>query len=184
MSRILLKILSNASIRIAVMRFLLAVFTLSCIVLMPTASAQTRLLPAKLGPLALERELEGEEARAYLNGLHAKSIAPATSSVAVYKAAGTSGMLYVSTYASPKKAQVSFDRMSRLMRGGNKTFSNHRSFRLGEIVVNQCDGLGQVHYYFHRYENVWWLSVDAPVATLALSDLLNHINSHRVKRPQ
>lgn len=63
--------------------------------------------------------------------------------------------------------------MSRAIGGESNGFGHHESFRVDGKQVEFVVGQGQVHFFFARGTDVYWLGIDARLARGALAQLLD-----------
>ena len=132
-------------------------------------------LPFELGTLKLTKSLQGKEARAFINRLHEKDATPKNSVMGEYGGGKEQATLYVSTYDLSSNAAEAAKRMKRLISKGNRVSGQYKEFKHGRLVIGECEGLGQIHYFFLCRDRVFWLAVDSSVAGASLESLLRSV---------
>jgi hypothetical protein len=55
---------------------------------------------------------------------------------------------------------------------GNPVFEAYQGLSLGGQEVSQCVGMEQIHFFFARNTDLYWLSSNPPLAQQAVDDLL------------
>jgi hypothetical protein len=135
-------------------------------------------LPAGLGALKLVRSMTGEEARSFLNRLHAKADAPKSSLAGEYSAMDNQATLYISVYKIPSDASAASRQMAARIKAGNPVFGHYEETNNRGLKISRCLGLGQVHFFFRYRERLLWLAVDPPAASQALDALINAVTSN------
>lgn len=148
--------------------FLLTLFTSSVV-------SQSTDLPTTLGTLKLTHQLHGKEAQSFLNRLHDKEIAPKTSVMGRYRDGKYEASLYVSVFVSRSAAVEAFGQMTRLIRVGNRVFTQYKQLSKEKASAGRCEGLGQTHFFFSQRNQVYWLGADPRVAEDSFQALLGFL---------
>ena len=146
-----------------------------CLSVVASVSAQRRELPQSLGRLSLVKTLEGKDAKASVDQLHQKAVAPKSSVTGEYEGGNRSATLYASLYYSQREAKAAGSRMMQLIGGGNRVFGHYSEQHHGRLLIGRCVGLGQIHYLFQQGERVFWLSVDPLLESEVLEGLLKFV---------
>ncbi len=138
------------------------------------AIAQTAKLepPKALGVLELAHELRGKEALQAIDRLHGKGVSAADAYVAHYEKDGQVAMLYVSRPARSSMTGAQIDRMVAGIRTGKTPFTHLKSSDREGTTVYSAIGQGQIHYFYSRGADVFWVAADPAVAREVIARLL------------
>lgn len=129
-------------------------------------------LPARVGELILISEIQGENAREIVDRKHGKGVSPKQSYVGSYQASAGRADIYLSTYANTSEAQNVYRTMAGRIGAGGTPFFRYQSVVISGQSVSFCVGLGQVHYFFFHNEELYWVSADAHVAQITITELI------------
>jgi len=154
---------------------------LACLLGLSSSLSQMPELPKSLGRLKLTKTLEGHEAQAFVDQLHQKAVAPKRSVTGEYQAGSLAASLYVSTYKADREAREAGDRMTRLIRGGNRVFGHYSEEVRSSVRVGRCVGMGQIHYLFRQGPRLFWLGADPAVSEEALDYLLRSVTARMIR---
>ncbi len=140
---------------------------------MPMGGSETQaslgILPRTLAGLPMTEEVTGPDAVSEVAKLHGSDFPISSAEIAQY--AGGRAMVWVSMSAdAATSATMAEDMAARIAEGGSP-FDPPKALP-GEEGVWVTHGRGQVHYFFARGDEVWWLSADRGIARLALSEVL------------
>lgn len=137
------------------------------------AQAQTHPdgVPPQIGPLKLVKSLQGKEAQSFLNRLHKKEVAPKVSWMGQYSSNSYQATLYVSVYETQAQAAGASRTMTARIKSGNQVFRHYAETTNRGLKISRCLGLGQVHWFFHFRDSLFWLAVDPPIASRSLDSL-------------
>lgn len=126
-------------------------------------------LPAFVADQAMVDSLAGEQAVEQVARLHASSFPILDATIATY---GDGVTIWAATAEDPAGATAMARDMARRIAAGGSPFDTPH--RLRDVPgVWETSGMGQLHYFFARGEEVWWLSSDASIAARALADVLD-----------
>jgi hypothetical protein len=142
-------------------------------------------LPPRLDGAILSRSLEGEEARAIVNRMHGKGVAPVRSLIGFYgDDAGSAAVLYVSVYSEPEEASGAVTKMrDGILRGGG-VFGEYTEFDVAGRRVSGCTGMGAQHYFFAAGKGVYWVAAPRGRAFSLAQDLVGRMGtSGEITRP-
>jgi hypothetical protein len=135
-------------------------------------------LPPRLAGAILARRLEGEEARAIVNRLHGKGVAPLRSLIGFYgDDAGSAAIVYVSVYSEPGEASGVAARMrDGILRGGS-VFGAYTEYEVAGRRIAGCTGTGSQHYFFAAGRGVYWLAAPGGKAFSLAQDLAVRVDA-------
>lgn len=131
------------------------------------------LVPEKLAGMELQQTLLDKEAEEKVNQLHGKSVSGTENIVAYYENDDYKGELYISTFKDTLKALDIFHNMMRGVRRDTSVFTHFTPRIVGEQSIIMLLGMRQVHYFFTKGREVYWLQIDQPKAEIAISELIN-----------
>lgn|GEM_PF-919593 len=154
------------------------VIALLAVIVLLSACQYSQPLPDSLAGLALVRHVEGDEASEFINRLHGKGVTPESNVVGFYQGEAGKATVYLSTYRQTEHANDAYNRMARLIEGGNPVFGHFRTVEVESRAVAFCLGLGRAHYFFASEANLYWLEVDIPIAFDTIRDLVGHVQGN------
>ncbi len=131
------------------------------------------LVPEKLAGMELQQTLLSKDAEEKVNQLHGKFVSGTENIVAYYNNDDSEGELYVSTFKDTLMALDIFHNMMRGVRQDTSVFTHFTPRVIGDQGVIMLLGMGQVHYFFTKGREVYWLQIDQPKAELAISELID-----------
>jgi hypothetical protein len=131
------------------------------------------LVPENLAGMELQQTFVNKEAEKIVNQLHGKFVSGTENIVAYYNNDDSKGELYISTFKDTLKALEIFHKMMRGVRQDTSVFTHFTPRIIGEQAVVMVIGVGQIHYFFTKGREVYWLQIDQPKAELAISDLID-----------
>jgi hypothetical protein len=134
-------------------------------------------LPPYILHLALTEETKGEAARQLINSMHGNSITPEENLIGTYVSPDGSGTLYLSMYGTAEEAKAACDTMEHSIANGNPVFTHFRKINAGVQKYCMCLGNAKAHYFFVHNANLYWWSVDIPVAQASIRDLLKRVQT-------
>ncbi len=130
-------------------------------------------LPETIAGLSLSRASYGPEAVAEVTRLHNKSFPLSSGAAAMYGRSGEMVMLWVTgTPARPMAAKMISD-MKTAIEEADSPFTPVGVRNISDRTVHELTGMGQQHFYFQSAALVVWLSVDEPIAEIALAEALD-----------
>ncbi len=136
-----------------VLIILLAIATVAC-------GQKKSYVPKSILQYQLTRLLQGEEAKAFINKLHFKRVAPVESMVGFYKNGEKQGIVYVTVYQDSQQAQKDWQTMVDKISQGNEVFVQGAVMEIDGNEVFRCFGLGQTHFVFTHKNALIWLQVE------------------------
>jgi hypothetical protein len=130
-------------------------------------------LPHRLGDAPLIRRVEGDEARAVVDRMHGRGVAPVFSQIGYYGDDGGSGaVLYASVYQGVPEASAAEEKMRVLIGGGGGVFSRYAEYQVEGCRISGCDGMGGRHYFFSRGRRLYWLAAPKETAFSLVQEML------------
>ena len=129
-------------------------------------------LPPEIRGLPLVQVISGEDAVRMTERLHGKAVAPSETHIGRYGTGSTHAMLYVSHFDSDQEAESVLAAMSASIGDGSSGFGHHEQFSIDRRGVHMVIGQGQVHFFFVRTADLFWLGMDAEMAREGLAQLL------------
>lgn len=151
----------------------LAVILIPIMLLAPACRrAQSIAIPKDLAGMRILRQLNGAQATELIDHLHGKGVSPQQSLVAFYADASNKATVYVSRYSDVSEAISMKREMAKRIAAGNPVFEAYQELSLGAQQVSRCVGMGQIHFFFVRDADLYWLSANPPLAQQAVDDLL------------
>jgi hypothetical protein len=142
-----------------------------------TRNRKVQELPKAISHLHLIEEVNGEEARKQVDELHRKEVAPADNIIGKYQSMDGNAVLYLSAYSNPKEADEQFEKMVIRIRDDNGVFTHFRETNVEGVRVILCLGMGQAHYFFVSGGNLYWFTVDIPIAQASVKELVRLTNA-------
>lgn len=122
--------------------------------------------------MKMVQHLSGAQAKQMINHLHGKGVAPQENHVAFFGDGRYKATLYVSRYSDESEANSMEKGMAARIAAGNPVFSEYEVVSFSSQQLSRCVGMGQIHFFFARDAELYWLSADRPCAQQALDDLL------------
>jgi hypothetical protein len=136
-------------------------------------------LPPSILHLALTEETKGEAARQLINSMHGNSITPEDNVIGTYVSPDGSGTLYLSMYGTEEEATAACNTMEHAIANDNPVFTHFRKINAGGQQYSMCLGNAKAHYFFVHKTNLYWWSVDVPVAQASVRDLLKRVQTQK-----
>jgi hypothetical protein len=162
--------------------FITSVMLLVFVLLFLLMPHQRRLeLPQSILQLRLTEEIRGTQAQEIIDAMHQKSVTPDENVIGTYFSTEGSAKLYVSVYASPKKAEEQYGKMIDLIRTGSVIFSHIRELEVQGEKIYLCLGLGQAHYFFLLKKELYWWAVDPQVAQSSMQELIRLVKKENIR---
>lgn len=131
------------------------------------------LVPEQIAGMELQQTLVNKEAEKIVNQLHGKFVSGTENLVAYYENDNTKCELYISTFPDTLKALDVFHRMMRGVRHDTTVFTHFTPRAIGEQGFIMLLGMGQVHYFFTKGREVYWLQADQTKAEQAITELIH-----------
>jgi len=125
-----------------------------------SCSNHTDLLPKHITTYRLEKKLEGEEARLFVDKLHFQKVAPLKTEIGFYKGNTGPATIYISFYANSELAENDFRRMTKKISASNSVFTGEGFIKINQKLVYRCFGLGQSHAVFSHNKLLFWVTMD------------------------
>lgn len=131
------------------------------------------LVPERLAGMDLQQTLLNKEAEKIVNQLHGKSVSGTENIVAYYQNDEAKCELYISTFQDTSKAFDIFHKMMRGVRHDTSVFTHFTPRVIGEQGVIMLLGLGQVHFFYAKGKEVYWLQTAEKKAEEAIKELIH-----------
>lgn len=138
-------------------------------------SQKSGYFPEELLDIPLEKIITGEEAKAVVNKLHFNKVTEERNEIAFYKSIQNSITIYITFYRNEESAADNFKKMTGKISPENSVFIGGNFIKLNDITIYRCFGMGQTHFVFYQYENLYWLSVPTIGNEKYLKEYLNRI---------
>jgi hypothetical protein len=142
---------------------------------------QTINLPKSILQLRLTEEIRGKQAQEIIDALHKKSLTPEVNAIGSYFSTDGGATLYVSHYASRKKAEEQLAVMAAIVLSGNEAFTRFRIIQLQGHDTYLCYGLGQAHYIFLYENDLYWWASDVQLAHASAQELVRILHQDQQK---
>jgi hypothetical protein len=133
-------------------------------------------LPPELAGLSLEKRLEGEAAKRFVDRLHGQEVTPADNEIGFYTGAAGRATVYVTHYAQRSQALAERRRMMESISSASAVFTQIEQLELEGKQVHRCLGMGQVHYVFDHGQSLFWVAVDPVLGAPFLRTYLIHLD--------
>ncbi len=153
-------------------KILIFFFLITSILACSKKSDIEKFVPEKLAGMELQKTLLDEEAEKIVNQLHGKVVSGTENVVAYYENDNTKCELYISTFPDTIKALDVFHKMMWGVRRDTSIFKQFTPRLIGDQGIIMLFGLGQVHYFFTKGKEVYWLQADEEKAEEAIKDLV------------
>jgi hypothetical protein len=149
-----------------------------CVVLAGCGPKQGEFLPPHLGESSLARRLQGEEARAIVDRMHGKGVAPLFSQIGFYgDTAGAGALLYVSVYEHASGAAGADEKMRVRIAQPGGAFSDYAQYHVAGRLISSCEGMGQRHYFFAAGKRLYWIAAPEASAFSLVQELVTGLKS-------
>lgn len=153
-----------------ILHFTLFIFVIGC-------SKEINYLPETLFEYKLEKKLDGEEAKNFVNKLHFNEVTDLQNEIAFYQKENKNLTIYITHYNSQEEALKDEIKMTDKISPENSVFIAGKYFQVNNKNVYECFGMGQAHYVFSSNGKLFWISVDSVTGRDFLKNYLELIEN-------
>jgi hypothetical protein len=126
----------------------------------------------------LEKKLEGEAARLFVDKLHFQKVAPLKTEIGFYKSSGGPAAIYISFYANGEQAETALKKMTQKISTNNSVFIGGEFSKIKDKTVYRCFGMGQSHAIFSDRNFLFWISTNTVGGKKFLINYINYLENN------
>lgn len=138
-------------------------------------NSEINYLPGEILDLKLNKKLQGEGAKDFVNKLHFNSVTDEENKIGFYKDEKNEAIIYITFYQNEKLADDYYNKMINKISPENSVFINPEIVEVADRKIYRCFGMGQSHYVFTSGSNLLWVSVDSHLGKMFISEYLTSI---------
>ncbi len=150
-------------------------FNLFAIILFISCGSVKDPVPSKLFDFNIEKKLTGEEAVAFINRLHNKSVTDTENIIGFYSGPKGKLIIYLTKYESAKNAETDFERMTKKISPQNSVFLKGNFSERKGIKIYSTFGMGMTHFVFRHNKDLYWISAGTMWASEFLDQYLDYL---------
>lgn len=145
------------------------------VLILVSCSSEKDFLPEEILDYKLNKKLEGESAKDFVNRLHFNSVTDEENKIGFYKDEQNEAIIYITFYGDENLAEDNYNKMINKISPENSVFINPEFVEIKNRKIYRCFGMGQSHYVFTSGKNLIWVTVDTHLGKKFVTEYLSII---------